>query len=176
MTKRRKKKGTGRIALPKGKTANGRAKDNATHPNLLRHSADLIPSKSKCQDCQETFNDGDLAPIDDIYERVSPGEIMPSGECPKCGALCQPIDSTEGLNKFLVISCDPEDGTFYYDRVVSKSADEAENFIKKVRDYVVGADAIIEGDLQADVDNLVVLPNDKIAEEMRALERLGVGS
>jgi len=28
--------------------------------------------------------------IHDIWERVEPGEVMPSGECPDCGALCYP--------------------------------------------------------------------------------------
>ena len=43
-----------------------------------------------CQDCDfETSDIEFLEPIDDITERVEPGEVMPAGECPECGALCQ---------------------------------------------------------------------------------------
>jgi hypothetical protein len=47
--------------------------------------------RSQCQNCEWTGQDADLAPIYDIFERVAPGEPMPSGECPECGALCQPV-------------------------------------------------------------------------------------
>jgi len=43
-----------------------------------------------CQDCLWEGDDDDCDPINDIFERVSPGESMPSGQCPLCGALCQP--------------------------------------------------------------------------------------
>lgn len=43
-----------------------------------------------CQDCLWEGEEADCDPIDDIFERVSPGEPMPSGQCPLCGALCQP--------------------------------------------------------------------------------------
>ncbi len=33
----------------------------------------------------------ELGDIPDLYERLDPGSIVPSGECPKCGALCYPI-------------------------------------------------------------------------------------
>lgn len=42
-----------------------------------------------CQNCDWVGNDEDTLPIDDLEMRVSPGEIVPVGECPKCGALCQ---------------------------------------------------------------------------------------
>ncbi len=41
-----------------------------------------------CQNRPFTTRDHDqLAPIRDIYQRVEPGEPMPAGECPECGAL-----------------------------------------------------------------------------------------
>jgi len=48
----------------------------------------------RCQDCGDQFRDDQVVPLDQVknlLERVSPGEPMPSGECPECGALCQPI-------------------------------------------------------------------------------------
>jgi hypothetical protein len=42
-----------------------------------------------CEDCGERFTDEqDLDVIDDMHERVDSGEIMPCGQCPKCGCLC----------------------------------------------------------------------------------------
>ncbi len=48
--------------------------------------------KSKCQDCGKVSTEQELQPISDIFGRVDPGELMPSGECPDCGALCQHVD------------------------------------------------------------------------------------
>lgn len=47
----------------------------------------------KCENCDWT---DDLDPsadtaISHIWERVDPGEPMPAGQCPKCGALCHLI-------------------------------------------------------------------------------------
>jgi uncharacterized membrane-anchored protein len=45
--------------------------------------------KHLCQDCNKLWREEDLVlPIKDIFQRVLPGEPMPSGECPECGALC----------------------------------------------------------------------------------------
>lgn len=42
----------------------------------------------KCQNCHfETSDQVALRSITDIYQRVAPGEPMPAGECPECGAL-----------------------------------------------------------------------------------------
>src|SRR5579883_204001 len=44
----------------------------------------------QCQDCEYICRESELKwPFDGPFERVSPGEIMPAGECPKCGALSQ---------------------------------------------------------------------------------------
>lgn len=42
-----------------------------------------------CQDCLWEGEEADCNSIDDIFERVAPGEPMPCGQCPLCGALCQ---------------------------------------------------------------------------------------
>jgi len=47
--------------------------------------------RSACQNCGKEWDNGQLNPIQDIHQRVEPGEPMPSGECPDCGALCQLI-------------------------------------------------------------------------------------
>jgi len=40
-----------------------------------------------CESCDWEGVMDDMAPIDDIAERVSPGELHPAGQCPQCGAL-----------------------------------------------------------------------------------------
>jgi hypothetical protein len=41
-----------------------------------------------CPDCMERIPDEELTVrFPDLAERVSPGEPVPSGECPRCGAL-----------------------------------------------------------------------------------------
>lgn len=59
------------------------------------HAKATNPSKSECQNCGAVHDDSDLEEIEDIHERVEPGEEMPSGECPDCGCLCQPVKQTK---------------------------------------------------------------------------------
>lgn len=47
--------------------------------------------RSYCQNCDWRGDASELREIHDLSQRVSPGELMPSGECPECGALCQPL-------------------------------------------------------------------------------------
>jgi hypothetical protein len=43
----------------------------------------------ECQNCGKRWTEDELLlPIPHLEERVSPGEPMPSGECPECRALC----------------------------------------------------------------------------------------
>ncbi len=49
----------------------------------------------KCQSCIWVGPETRLGDIKDLLKRVRPGEIMPSGECPHCGALCHPVDVEE---------------------------------------------------------------------------------
>ena len=41
----------------------------------------------KCQDCKWTGTACQTVPIRDLEERIAPGETVPAGECPECGAL-----------------------------------------------------------------------------------------
>lgn len=47
----------------------------------------------KCENCQWKGARPLPMPEKDIHERVSPGEPMPSGECPECNAVCHPVPS-----------------------------------------------------------------------------------
>lgn len=48
------------------------------------------PKKHECQNCGARLSDREIRPprkIKDYCDRVAPGEIAPSGECRRCGAL-----------------------------------------------------------------------------------------
>lgn len=47
---------------------------------------------NECQNCSKLWEGDELEPIQNIGQRVEAGEPMPSGECPDCGALCQPLE------------------------------------------------------------------------------------
>lgn len=51
-----------------------------------------MPTICKCQNCEWTGSRDELCAIKDIGERVAPGEPMPAGECPDCGALAHEVD------------------------------------------------------------------------------------
>lgn len=52
--------------------------------------------RSACQNCDWQGPDHELQPIKDFLQRVQPGEPTPSGECPECGSLCQPLPMERG--------------------------------------------------------------------------------
>lgn len=58
-----------------------------------RQWVDFRPLKGEhgCDNCSLVFAGSDVEPITDFFQRVEPGGIVPSGVCPKCGALCYPI-------------------------------------------------------------------------------------
>jgi hypothetical protein len=49
-----------------------------------------VPTENlaECQDCGEAWHIDHVKEAQDLAQRVSPGEIVPAGECPSCGALC----------------------------------------------------------------------------------------
>jgi hypothetical protein len=53
----------------------------------------------RCQNCEKEWLNSELKEIDvkHLAERVAPGEPMPQGECPACGALCHLSENTNCL-------------------------------------------------------------------------------
>ena len=43
-----------------------------------------------CANCGAVWTVEQLAPYHDFWSRVQPGEIIPQGDCPACGAFCYP--------------------------------------------------------------------------------------
>lgn len=46
----------------------------------------------KCQNCEWVGPESACKEIQHLTQRVAVGEPMPVGECPKCGALCHPVE------------------------------------------------------------------------------------
>lgn len=46
------------------------------------------PLLVECANCEWTGDCTEVEAIEDFWDRVSPGEIMPYGQCPECGCLC----------------------------------------------------------------------------------------
>lgn len=51
---------------------------------------------AQCDNCGRAWSLGALEEVDDLDQRIDPGGIVPSGQCPDCGALCYP--ATPGEN------------------------------------------------------------------------------
>jgi NTP pyrophosphatase (non-canonical NTP hydrolase)/predicted RNA-binding Zn-ribbon protein involved in translation (DUF1610 family) len=49
-------------------------------------------TRHKCDNCGEYFDPDELDMITDIQERLTPGGVVPSGQCPECGGLTYQID------------------------------------------------------------------------------------
>lgn len=48
----------------------------------------------RCEDCGWTGDMHDMHCIDDLEQRVMPGELMAAGQCPKCRSLI-PVDDED---------------------------------------------------------------------------------
>jgi hypothetical protein len=53
------------------------------------------PKNIMCQNCSTLYREDELDAIDDVLERVAPGETMPWGQCPDagCAAVCYPVEA-----------------------------------------------------------------------------------
>lgn len=64
-----------------------------------------------CGNCDWTGRENECNEIDHFHERVGPGETVPAGECPKCGALAHLVEkstNTEMLNVNEIFDIDLE--------------------------------------------------------------------
>jgi hypothetical protein len=57
----------------------------------------------ECEDCDWKGPQYDMAPIDDMCERVQTGELHPVGQCPECGSLIGATD--DDVPDYTVESC-----------------------------------------------------------------------
>lgn len=54
-----------------------------------------MDTRCECQNCDWTGPASELEPLEEagIFEIVSPGEIMPHGRCPQCGAVAHEVET-----------------------------------------------------------------------------------
>jgi hypothetical protein len=64
-------------------------------PEVADLRAALGVPRYQCQNCEMVWTEAALKPVQDVLERVSPGEVMPAGECPECGAVCHELDEED---------------------------------------------------------------------------------
>lgn len=48
--------------------------------------------EAECQCCDWKGGEEELGTIKHFWERVEPGEVVPAGECPACGALAHRVE------------------------------------------------------------------------------------
>ena len=59
---------------------------------MPKHRGDTMTHT--CDNCGKVYDDtDDLNTAENLNMRLEPGSIVPSGECPECGALCYPTGS-----------------------------------------------------------------------------------
>lgn len=56
-------------------------------PQATSFNVEMGPAKVACGNCDWTGKEDDCGEIENFHERVGPGETVPVGECPECGAL-----------------------------------------------------------------------------------------
>lgn len=53
----------------------------------MSQGATPVPTQYECDECEFVGTIDDLTHIDDVEERVLPGEFMAAGCCPECGSM-----------------------------------------------------------------------------------------
>ncbi len=107
-------------------------------------------SLCKCDDCGRHYRSSELRDIADIHQRLTPGGIVPAGECPDCGALAYEVvpdapnpafDALVELRRETAAACD------YMERDLNESdMDTPENraMLQRISAAEARADEIIE--------------------------------
>jgi len=57
----------------------------------------------QCDNCEQVFHAAELKSILNLEQRVDPGGVVPSGECPECGVLCYPVDAEASVEEVLSV-------------------------------------------------------------------------
>jgi len=127
----------------------------------------IAEALSICQDCRKIWKASELADITHgIFERVSPGEPMPSGECPDtdCGALCQPIASDHpsafeigNQHGYLCPSCTKGDKLYISATVTAALLPDGSDTTDSDTEWEVGDPAWCGCGWRGKVENLIVI-------------------
>jgi len=83
----------------------------------------------RCDNCGKAWTGPQLEGMDDFFERVTPGGVMPSGQCPGCGSLCFPVEKNEAaveeVMAFVKGLKNPDSDAWLLDEVVHDAAAHA---------------------------------------------------
>lgn len=74
----------------------------------------------RCDNCRKIWTAEALKDFCDLMERINPGGIVPSGECPECSALCYPYEPTQ---RVVTLAAGFEDKEWVEAKVVVKDDD-----------------------------------------------------
>lgn len=66
-----------------------------THKHMLAPTPSNGETRCHCQNCDWHGPIDEAEPVRDFWSRVAPGEVMPAGDCPECGALVHLIAGGE---------------------------------------------------------------------------------
>jgi hypothetical protein len=143
MTKR--KKDFGRIALPKGKTANERAKEHVAVIQAAQRVLNNWSSGNLAEAVTELGRTINYSPTPKtVAQYMAQGHSQGSAklmvEDDKRLAAKKTADGGT-RTKFLVVSYDSDQQEWFYDHVMASSEESAEAFVCENRPYVVDADA-----------------------------------
>lgn len=62
----------------------------------------------ECDNCDWTGTEDQLrdvlADMEDLFERIEPGHIVPSGDCPECGANCYPVEEVRPVMRLSIFA------------------------------------------------------------------------
>lgn len=148
---------------------------------------------AECQNCKWQGSAEECNAIENLMERVAPGEPMPIGECPKCGALCQPMNEVKDVQPTIHEKLYAIAG-YYYSHIMDawgvwpgsyqearteRGKDELAQFLAiefaevmdgwntwdEARDAITGALDTIIGDLQS-LQNSIAESTEKEADEL----------
>jgi len=61
-------------------------------------------SVHECDDCGAVWPEAELLQIKNLEARLDAGGVVPSGECPTCGALCYPKESEDLTRQFWTLT------------------------------------------------------------------------
>jgi predicted RNA-binding Zn-ribbon protein involved in translation (DUF1610 family) len=116
-------------SFPGWRTMTGAERYNARMAWICEEARRLEAAKHgrpcACPNCSWTGPEDQVRPdIPDLAERVSAGETMPVGECPKCGALCHYVARVEDQGQALAELGAVHIGTPDYDRIVTAARRE----------------------------------------------------
>ncbi len=96
----------------------------------------MIPD-AKCQNCDWTGPADLCGPLKNAHERVQPGDVMPAGECPLCGASAMIVEHDDSPCFKIVTRTHPHLATHFASKVSARTLADLMNFAHPDRHFFV---------------------------------------